>query len=139
MMGAATMPTASKDDIHIYRTMLPPFMGFCDEQYIPQHHSKSSGWASFYTCVCNGKRVYVWAYGASSRDNTCCVMVSDNYDPAYGAGVAELQHIFADQHSRQRDQRKGRTHHIPAEPLVLQAFINEVTRGGNENIEIVIP
>lgn len=115
------------------REGMPPLMGFAEEQYIPAH-STGGGWAAFYTCIANGKRVYVWGYADSSlRDGTCCVMVSDHvYDPARKAGVAELQHMFARQHEDQRVRGISRTHHAPVDPFTLQAFIHHVTLGGNE-------
>jgi hypothetical protein len=116
---------------------MPPLMGFYEEQYIPAHpdpQEQSSGWSPFYTCLCNCKRVFVWAY---KYGDSCCVMVSDfTHDVGMGASITEIQHRFADQHRRQKRQRITRTHQIPCDPLLLQAFINEVTLGGNENMEI---
>jgi hypothetical protein len=125
-----------------WRSDLPPFMGFEEEQYVPGVTIKGGvSWTYFYTCIANGKRVYVWAYrmGSSSDQNGTCVMVSDNlYDPGRGASIEELQHMFADQHDRQKARNITRTHRVAAdEMLLLQAFIYEVTRGGNENMEIV--
>lgn len=118
-----------------------PMMGFWEEQYIPAHgeNARDTGWTRFYTCIANGKRVYVWAYQKTGRgdshDNTC-VMVSDHVsDPAYKAGIAEIQHMFADQHTRQKAAGKRRTHYAPADPIMLQAFIHHITLGGNENVE----
>jgi len=115
-----------------------PLMGFAEERYIPGHPDRginSTGWAPFYTCICNGKRVFVWAYDRNSRNgrsDLCCVMVWDSFDPGRGAEVAEIQHMFAHQHERQKRRNIQRTHHVPADPFLLQAFIHEVTRGGNE-------
>lgn len=118
--------------IELPRPDYVPFLGFQEEQYVPGHPArdpKATGWAPFYTCIANGKRVYVWAFA----EKTCCVMVSDNIcDPQRGADIYELQHMFADQHDRQKSRNVSRTHRLPCDAFVVQAFIHEVTRGGNE-------
>lgn len=111
-----------------------PLMGFHEEQYIPGHPdgNTNTGWSDFYTCIANGKRVYVWSFGRKP-ETSCCIMVSDMIcDPARGASVAELQHMFARQHREQKERRISRTHQIPSDPFLVQAFIHEVTCAGNE-------
>lgn len=112
-----------------------PMMGFGYERYIPAHpdtRTDGASWAPFYTCIANGKRVYVWSYKVTDRGGNCCVMVSSHVsDPAHKAGVAEIQHMFADQHRRQSNIR--RTHSAPCDPFLLQAFIHHITLGGNEH------
>lgn len=118
------------------RPDMPPLMGFHEEQYVPGHPDRSrptsTGWAAFYTCIANGKRVYVWAFNNSRPNDTCCVMVSDNIcDPQRGADIHELQNMFANQHARQKERRMRRTHNLPSDPFLVQAFIHEVTLAGN--------
>lgn len=114
-----------------------PFMGFQEEKYIPGHHDHrefGTSWAAFYTCIANGKRVYVWSWwgGTNNDGRTCCVMLSDNeYDPQRGAEEAELQNMFAQQHSRQKQSKTKRTHQVPRDPFVVQVFIHNLTLGGN--------
>lgn len=125
------------------RPDMVPFMGFHEEQYVPGHPDKhrpeATGWTAFYTCIANGKRVYVWAYRDitdQQRADRCCVMVSDYVsDPGYNASLEEVRNMFANQHRRNKAARWSRTHRVTADPLVLQAFIHEVTRGGNEHLE----
>lgn len=113
----------------------PPLMGFEEERYIPGHAMRGeevTRWAAFYTCIANGKRVYVWAWNEQTTRDRACVMVSDYVtDPARNASVEEIQNMYADQHSRQKAAGVSRTHGVPSDPFVLQAFIHEVTRGGN--------
>lgn len=130
---AVSIPLMDKD-----LKELPPRMGFLEEQYIPQSRGPGGGWTEFYTCICNGKRVYVWAFGTSGitakMEKECCVMLRDSIDPLRNASVEEIQNAFAHQHTEQRERYFRRTFHIPADPFVLQAFINEVTLGGNEKM-----
>jgi hypothetical protein len=109
-----------------------PYMGFQEEKHIPGWPDKETNisWANIYTCIANGKRVFVWAFKEGSRD-TCCVMVSD-FVTGRGAEIAEIRNMFADQHRRQKAARVTRTHRLPPDALVVQAFIYEVTLAGNE-------
>ena len=119
---------------------MPPLMGFPEEQYIEPTRVRGIDWSGFYTAIVNGKRVYVWAYrmGSAHDGNGTCVMVSDSVDPAYGAQPAEILGMYVEQHTRQKQRNISRTHRVLAEePIALQAFIYEVTRGGNENMELM--
>lgn len=116
-----------------------PLLGFEEEQYIPSHNRGTVGetWSTFFTCIANGKRVYVWAY-KQRPDGSCCVMVSDHVsDPARHANIAEIQNMYANQHMRQKERNITRTHRAPSDPFLLQSFIHHVTLGGNETMELM--
>lgn len=112
--------------------VFPPLMGFGFEKYVPGHpdNNTDTDWAAFYTCTANGRRVYVWAYRTyRNGDSKCCVMLDDHvYDPAYHATETELQNMFTDQHLRNAGIR--RPYMVPTNPIVLQAFIHELTLKG---------
>lgn len=130
LLGAYRPPDGP---LEIRPDYVPP-LGFQEETYVPGHPSKganSTGWAHFYTCIANGKRVYVWAWTNRGNDS-CCVMLSDNeYDPQRGAEIAELQNMFVREHAYNKAQKKLRTHRMPCDPFLVQAFIHQLTLGGN--------
>lgn len=120
-----------------------PMMGFPEEQIVPGHVSlgnllgkeeKEIPWAPFYTCIANGRRIFLWG-----NREPVYLMLSDHVtDPGYKAEEAELMHMFAAQHRRNPVSSLKETknkYRLDGEQstnaLLLQALIHELTLKGN--------
>ncbi len=114
---------------------LPPFMGFDEEQYVPEHktrrenYDKSINMVAFYHCICNGKRVFIWAWTPTSQ--TCFMLVRSWEHAERGWKPREIQTWFADTFVNPNYNGPRDKHNAPSEPLLLQAFIHHITSGGN--------
>lgn len=101
-------------------------LGFEDEREVPStSDNKGSYWTDFYTCIANGKRIFIWRM----EKPVCCVLVSD--DPLVrGASNDALTREF--QRVWHRRSRYVTYIDVSTEPLLLQAAIHHLTLGGNQ-------
>lgn len=106
------------------RQELPPLMGFEEEQYVPGHDGPHPGTrmgtCAFYTAIINGKRVFVWAFGARLNWDGPCYFFS-RYPPVPRQDVSALQFRFRRElDERYNEASVGRRMGGISDPFVLQ-------------------